>query len=132
MERAKFECFKGQWANIGHILDCFEIPIETPSSRGLQKRMYSNYKKKFLFSTCEGHFYNSLILLMVLLFSVFLPSRNTIKFLIDMDPTGRVQFLSLAYNGRAGDADIVRHSKWPDFYENSPYQAIPDKGMIFR
>ena len=74
-------CFKGKFANVICIIDCFEIFIERPLSFEARAATYSNYKK-----------------------------HNMVKFLIAVTPTGSICFLSKAWGGRASDKLITQKS----------------------
>ena len=61
--------------------DCSEIFIQRPTSLTARSQTYSNYK-----------------------------SRNTVKFLIAISPTGAIIFVSKCWGGRASDKHITSHS----------------------
>eukprot|EP00047_Mylnosiga_fluctuans_P022487 m.120700 g.120700 ORF g.120700 m.120700 type:complete len:694 (-) comp9279_c0_seq1:2297-4378(-) len=66
-----------------HIVDCSEIFIDLFSSRLLQNQAFSAYKH-----------------------------HHTIKFFIDLQRDGRLQYISKAYLGGASDPAIVEHCGW--------------------
>ena len=74
-------CFKPQYSRATCIIDCSEIFIQRPTSLTARSQTYSNYK-----------------------------SRNTVKFLIAISPTGAIIFVSKCWGGRASDKHITSHS----------------------
>ena len=74
-------CFKPQYSQTTCIIDCSEIFIQRPTSLTARSQTYSNYK-----------------------------SRNTVKILIAISPTGAIIFVSKCWGGRASDKHITSHS----------------------
>ena len=79
------------------IIDCSEAFMERPKKLDAQAATWSDYK-----------------------------SRNTIKFLIGISPTGFITFLSDTYGGRASDKFIYRDSGFFDCL-NSYDEVIADR-----
>ena len=64
-----------------YIIDCTEVFIERPFSLNARAHTFSNYK-----------------------------SRNTVKYLVGITPSGAVSFLSACSGGRASDKEITLNS----------------------
>ena len=45
-------------------------------------------------------------------------SRNTLKFLISISPTGFITFLSNTHGGRASDKSVSGHSEFVDYLDS--------------
>ena len=75
------EVFKNFYPNLTIIVDCTEIEMEKPSSLNAQSTCYSSYK-----------------------------SRNTMKALIGITPSGVINFVSEFFPGSASDKEIVVQS----------------------
>ena len=75
------QCFKSTYPRTRVILDCTVIKVQTPSSKVLNSKTYSNYK-----------------------------SHTTFKGLIGIPPCGMVSFLSSLYTGAISDKEITARS----------------------
>lgn len=67
--------------HIAVIIDCFEIPIDRPSSLKARAATWSNYKQ-----------------------------RNTVKYLIGITPQGVISFISIGFGGRCSDKYVTETS----------------------
>ena len=77
--------FKGTYSKTTCIIDCSEIFIERATSLCARSQTYSNYK-----------------------------SHNTAKFLVAINPTGAIIFVSKCWGGHASDKHITTHSGFLD------------------
>jgi hypothetical protein len=73
--------FKNKFPHLTAIIDCFEIFIQSPSNLKARAQTYSNYKK-----------------------------HTSAKVFISCSPWGSINFVSVAWGGRASDIQIVRDS----------------------
>ena len=72
------QCFKPTYAKATCIIDCSEVFIERATSFSARSETYSNYK-----------------------------NHNTAKFLVAVNPTGAIVFISKCWGGRASDKHIT-------------------------
>jgi len=94
--------FRERYPRLTSIIDCFEIFTETPGGPLAQGQMYSNYK-----------------------------SHCTVKVLISCTPLGAINFISVAWGGRATDVAIVKSSQFhTDIYHQPGDQILADRGFI--
>ncbi|XP_057310068.1 uncharacterized protein LOC130648066 [Hydractinia symbiolongicarpus] len=82
------------------IIDCTEIFIERPINLTARAQTYSNYK-----------------------------NHNTIKYLIEITPTGTVSFLSAGWGGRASDKTITINSGFLDLVTHGDC-VLADRGFL--
>ena len=81
------------------IIDCSEFHIETPNSLDVQAATWSDYKQ-----------------------------HNTVKCLIDITPTGSIQYISRSWGGRTSDQHIVLQSGWLNTVEPGD-TVLADRGF---
>ncbi|XP_074654491.1 uncharacterized protein LOC141908365 [Tubulanus polymorphus] len=91
--------FRKWFPRIRCVIDCTEIPTETPSALDIQASLWSDYKHD-----------------------------TTIKFLVSISPTGAITFVSKCYGGRASDKYIFTDSKVLDLIEADD-QVLADRGF---
>ena len=94
--------FKTHFPSLVSIIDCTELPMESPSSLDKRSLCYSSYK-----------------------------SRTTMKALIGITPNGIVSFTSELYCGSISDPDIVRRSGYLKNIQRGD-SVMADKGFIIR
>ena len=82
-----------------NILDCAEVFIERPKSLNWQAATWSNYKHHI-----------------------------TVKFLVDISPSGFITFLSSCYGGQVSDKFITTDSGFYDLFEGDDV-VIADSGF---
>lgn len=93
------EVFKKFYPNLTTIVDCTEVEMEKPSSLNNQSTCYSSYK-----------------------------SRNTMKALIGISPSGVINFVSDFFPGSASDKEIVVQSNFLAKLKPGD-QVMADKGF---
>ena len=86
-------------SSVRHIIDCSEIFIEKPNNLKVQNQCWSDYKH-----------------------------HHTAKFLLSINPSGMINFVSTCWGGRASDKHITLNSGFMEILE--PYDAVmADKGF---
>ncbi|XP_070549676.1 uncharacterized protein [Ptychodera flava] len=92
-------CFKEKYPTTRVVIDATEIQMEKPSSPDLQSLTYSCYK-----------------------------SRNTVKGLVGITPSGAVSFVSDLHTGSVSDKELTIFSGLPDKLEKGD-GVMADKGF---
>ena len=88
-----------KYSSVRHIIDCSEIFIEKPNNLKVQNQCWSDYKH-----------------------------HHTAKFLLSINPSGMINFVSTCWGGRASDKHITLNSGFMEILE--PYDAVmADKGF---
>lgn len=91
-----------KFCDVRHIVDCSEVFLEKPSNLGIAARTWSDYKH-----------------------------HNTGKFLVSINPSGMINFVSECWGGRASDKLITNQSGFLDIIE--PYDSVlADRGFPIR
>lgn len=93
------KCFK-KFRDTRVVLDCTEVPADSPDCLHCRIRMFSHYK-----------------------------GRLTIKFLVGVTPSGLISFLSRVYGGRASDKKIFEESELITILEPFLDAIMVDKGF---
>lgn len=75
--------FRLRYNNVRSIIDCFEVEIQKPKKATKQARSWSSYK-----------------------------NGNTVKFLISIEPDGKINYVSLGFGGKTSDIRIIKKSKF--------------------
>ncbi len=91
--------FKSLYPETRIIIDCSEIPCETPSRLKQRTLLYSNYK-----------------------------SRHTLKFLVGCAPSGEIMFISETFGGRTTDTEATIKSGLITLIEEND-AILADKGF---
>lgn len=88
-----------KYSQVRHIIDCSEVFIEKPQNLVYQNQCWSDYKH-----------------------------HHTAKFLLSINPSGMINFISECWGGRTSDKHITLHSGFMDLIE--PFDCImADKGF---
>ncbi|KAK3083242.1 hypothetical protein FSP39_017577 [Pinctada imbricata] len=88
-----------KYSKVRHIIDCSDVFIEKPQNLQHQNQCWSDYKH-----------------------------HHTAKYLVSINPSGMINFVSDCWGGRASDKHITLHSGFMDIIE--PYDCImADKGF---
>lgn len=96
--------FKRQkkYRNVRHIIDCTEVFLEKPNNLQLAAQSWSDYKH-----------------------------HQTAKFLVSINPSGLINFVSECWGGRASDKHITSHSGFLDIVERND-TVMADRGFTIR
>lgn len=94
--------FKKDFPDTTAIIDCTEIPIEKPRQPKAQSLTYSSYK-----------------------------SRNTLKALVSITPTGAFNFISDLWGGNTSDRYITKESGFLDCVRPGD-EIMADRGFLIR
>ena len=88
-----------KYSQVRHIIDCSEVFIEKPHNLKCQNQCWSDYKH-----------------------------HHTAKFLVSINPSGMINFVSDCWGGRTSDKHLTLHSGFMDLIE--PYDCVmADKGF---
>jgi hypothetical protein len=91
-----------KFSDVRHIVDCSEVFLEKPSNLNIAAITWSDYKH-----------------------------HNTGKFLVSINPSGMINFVSECWGGRASDKIITNQSGFLDMIE--PYDSVlADRGFPIR
>ena len=95
------DCFK-KYSNVRAIIDCTEVPIQSPSLAKANSQVYSSYK-----------------------------GRRTAKVLVACTPAGSISFVSKAAGGSMSDKELVKRSGIVDLLSPGD-TLLADRGLIFK
>ena len=93
-------CFE-QFQATTSVLDCTEIPIQTPKCLKCKLKFYSHYQ-----------------------------SHLTVKFMTEVTPAGLISDVSESFGGRASDKVIFNHSDILQHLESTRDAVIVDRGFL--
>ncbi|XP_052079435.1 uncharacterized protein LOC127717711 [Mytilus californianus] len=95
--------FKGtKYIDVRHIIDCTEVFLERPNNLEVAAQTWSDYKH-----------------------------HNTAKFLVSINPSGLINYVSEGFGGRCSDKYITNNSGFLDILE--PYDCVmADRGFTIR
>ena len=88
-----------KYSSVRHIIDCSEIFLERPHSLDVQSKTWSDYKH-----------------------------HHTVKYLLSINPSGLINYVSKCWGGRTSDKHITNNSGFLDIIE--PYDTVmADRGF---